>query len=59
MDDGEIVVEPHDLDLFLKTFDVEAERSRASRGSRSAGNDIKSVARLFDPQHLLEKFDYE
>ena len=44
MDDGQIVLDPRHVDLFLKTFDAELLRIGATRGERKAdGSDDATV----------------
>ena len=49
IDDCQLVCRPNDLDTILKAVDRNLGAAGARRGSRAAGNEIKSVASLFVP----------
>lgn len=47
MDDGQLFCRPADLDKVLKQYDDHINKVGATRGSRTAGNDVKSMVRVF------------
>ena len=55
VDDGQIFVHPKHVDKILKALDVRLEAAGASRGSRAAGQKIKSTVRVYIPEGLMEE----
>jgi hypothetical protein len=47
LDDGQIVCRPEDVERILVALDKYLERAGASRGRKSAGDQVKSTVRIF------------
>ena len=53
MDDGQLVCAPEAYDPWLRAFDAEIAKFRATRGQ---GSKVKSLARLIYPDGRVEEF---
>ena len=57
VDDGQIFVHPKHVDKILKALDVRLDAAGAPRGSRAAGQKIKSTVRVYIPDGLMALTD--